>query len=62
VAARPDKGYSVRDAYQLMSTHDYVTLDAAEDLTWYTHVPLKVSIFVWRLLRDRLPTKVNLVS
>jgi hypothetical protein len=45
-----------------MTTHDYVTLDAAEDLTWHTHVPLKVSIFVWRLLRDRLPTKANLVS
>jgi hypothetical protein len=25
-----------------------------------SQVPLKVSIFVWRLLRDRLPTKANL--
>ncbi|PNX77984.1 hypothetical protein L195_g033957 [Trifolium pratense] len=25
-------------------------------------VPLKVSIFPWRLLRDRLPTKANLVT
>ncbi|CAJ2637040.1 unnamed protein product [Trifolium pratense] len=25
-------------------------------------VPLKVSIFAWRLLRDRLPTRANLVS
>ncbi|GAU16975.1 hypothetical protein TSUD_37330 [Trifolium subterraneum] len=25
-------------------------------------VPLKVSIFTWRLLRDRLPTKTNLVT
>ncbi|CAJ2673841.1 unnamed protein product [Trifolium pratense] len=29
--------------------------------TGYT-VPLKVSIFAWRLLRDRLPTKSNLVT
>ncbi|MCI39465.1 glutamate-gated kainate-type ion channel receptor subunit GluR5, partial [Trifolium medium] len=25
-------------------------------------VPLKVSIFAWRLLQDRLPTRANLVS
>jgi hypothetical protein len=36
--------------------------EAAEDLLWHKHVPLKVSIFVWRLLRDRLPTKINLVN
>jgi hypothetical protein len=38
------------------------TLDAAEDLIWYIQVPLNVSIFAWRLLRDRLPTKTNLVT
>ncbi|PNX56901.1 glutamate-gated kainate-type ion channel receptor subunit GluR20, partial [Trifolium pratense] len=31
-------------------------------LIWQSQVPLKVSIFAWRLLRDRLPTKANLVS
>ena len=25
------------------------------------HIPLKVSVFVWRLLRNRLPTKDNLL-
>ncbi|XP_045830886.1 uncharacterized protein LOC123922185 [Trifolium pratense] len=39
-----------------------VTLDAAAGLIWHPQVPLKVSIFAWRLLRDRLPTKANLVS
>ncbi|GAU49983.1 hypothetical protein TSUD_287480 [Trifolium subterraneum] len=33
----------------------------AETLIWHPQVPLKVSIFAWRLLRDRLPTKANLV-
>lgn len=28
----------------------------------YSKVPLKVSILAWRLLRDRLPTKSNLVN
>jgi hypothetical protein len=33
-----------------------------ENLIWHSQVPLKVSILVWRLLRDRLPTKTNLVT
>lgn len=31
------------------------------DLVWHKQVPLKVSILAWRLIRDRLPTKANLV-
>jgi len=27
---------------------------------WHKYVPSKVSVFAWRLLRDRLPTKANL--
>jgi hypothetical protein len=58
----PARGYSVSSAYQLLTSQQTVTLDAAEDLIWHKHVPLKISIFAWRLLRDRLPTKDNLVS
>ncbi|KAK2406681.1 hypothetical protein QL285_042386 [Trifolium repens] len=58
----PDTGYSVRGAYQLLTSQDSFTLGAAEDLVWHKQVPLKVSIFVWRLLRDRLPMKSNLVA
>lgn len=32
------------------------------ELIWHKQVPLKVSILAWRLLRDRLPTKSNLVA
>ncbi|MCI21389.1 70 kDa peptidyl-prolyl isomerase, partial [Trifolium medium] len=58
----PDTGYTVRGAYQLLTTIDSVTVDDAEHLIWHPQVPLKVSIFAWRLLRDRLPTKSNLVT
>ncbi|MCH79399.1 cysteine-rich receptor-like protein kinase [Trifolium medium] len=58
----PDDGYTVRGAYQLLTAQDTVTLDTAAGLIWHPQVPLKVSIFAWRLLRDRLPTKANLVS
>ncbi|GAU43317.1 hypothetical protein TSUD_390160 [Trifolium subterraneum] len=36
-----------------------VPLDAATNLIWHSQVPLKVSIFAWRLPRDRLPIKAN---
>jgi hypothetical protein len=58
----PAMRYSVRDAYQILTSQDPVTLGAADDLLWHRQVPLKVSIFAWHLLRDRLPTKTNLVS
>jgi hypothetical protein len=58
----PDTGYTVRGAYQLLTSQDPVPLGIADDLVWHRQVPLKVSIFAWRLLRDRLPTKSNLVA
>ncbi|CAJ2646720.1 unnamed protein product [Trifolium pratense] len=58
----PDTGYTVRGAYQILISQDSVTLHDAENLIWHPQVPLKVSIFAWRLLRDRLPTRANLVN
>ncbi|CAJ2674421.1 unnamed protein product [Trifolium pratense] len=57
-----EDGYTVRGAYQFLTTQEAVTLDAASGLIWHRQVPLKVSICAWRLLRDRLPTKANLVT
>ncbi|PNX69568.1 70 kDa peptidyl-prolyl isomerase, partial [Trifolium pratense] len=57
-----DTGYTVRGAYQLLTSHASVTMDVAENFIWHSRVPLKVSIFEWRLLRDRFPTRVNLVA
>ena len=37
-------------------------LDAAQNLIWHPQVLLKVSILAWHLLRDRLPTKINLLN
>jgi hypothetical protein len=52
---RPDSamGYTIHDAYQILTSQDSVTLGEAEDLLWHRQVPLKVSIFTWRLLCDR---------
>jgi hypothetical protein len=54
-----DRGYSVWGAYQLPTSHPSDSLDAAADLIWHKHVPLKVYIYAGRLLRDWLPTKTN---
>jgi hypothetical protein len=58
----PDRGYSVCGAYQLLTSQQSIVLDVAEDLIRHNQIHLKVSIFAWRLLHDRLPTKVNLVA
>ncbi|GAU13337.1 hypothetical protein TSUD_42910 [Trifolium subterraneum] len=57
-----DTGYSVCGAYQLLTSQDSITLGEAETLIWHKQVHMKVSICAWRLLRDRLPTRANLVS
>ncbi|GAU21589.1 hypothetical protein TSUD_131730 [Trifolium subterraneum] len=61
---RPDpiRGYSVREAYQILTSHQSMPLADVEDLIWHKQVPLKVSILAWRLLRNRLPTKDNLAN
>jgi len=55
-------GYSVRSGYQMLSDHNHPVLHDSERLIWHPQVPSKVSILAWRLLRDRLPTKSNLLN
>jgi hypothetical protein len=62
VATCSVRGYLISRAYQLLTSQQSVTLGAADDFIWHKQVPLKVSIFPWRLVRDKLHTKVNLVS
>ncbi|GAU47276.1 hypothetical protein TSUD_94650 [Trifolium subterraneum] len=61
---RPDpiRGYSVREAYRFLTSHQPISMIDADDLIWHKQVPLKVSSFAWRLLRNRLPTKDNLAN
>ncbi|GAU12279.1 hypothetical protein TSUD_141870 [Trifolium subterraneum] len=58
----PGGGYSVRGAYDLLTFRDDQAVDATTELLWHKQVPLKVSVVAWRLLRNRLPTKDNLVG
>jgi len=36
-------------------------VEGADALVWHKHIPLEVSIFAWRLVKNTLPTRANLV-
>lgn len=55
----PSEGYSVHGVYDMLTTQETFQVLQNADLIRHKQVPLKVSIFAWRLLRDRLPTKSN---
>jgi len=54
-------GYIVRGVYHILTTLIDPVVGGMNDLFWHKQVPMKVSIFAWRLIWDRLPTKTNLV-
>jgi len=51
----------VRGGYQFFTHHEDHHLDTVLDNVWHKKVLLKVAICVWRLSRNRLSTKDNLV-
>ncbi|GAU21340.1 hypothetical protein TSUD_189280 [Trifolium subterraneum] len=40
----PANDYSIRGAYQFLTSQDSVTLDASHDLIWHKQVPLKACL------------------
>nr|GEV08367.1 RNA-directed DNA polymerase, eukaryota [Tanacetum cinerariifolium] len=51
-------GYSVASAHSLI---DSSTLDVDPKATrWNRFIPNKVNVFIWRLMLNKLPTRVNL--
>ena len=55
------RGYIVSGVYHILTTPNDPIVVGMNDLVWHKQVLMKVSIFAWRLIRDRLPTKTNLV-
>ena len=57
----PSGHYFTRSAYHLLQEETAEeTLDEALVDLWKLKIPAKASIFAWRLIRDKLPTKANL--
>ena len=57
----PISGYSVKGTYKYFTLPTIPVETGLYDAVWLKQVPLKVSVFVWRLLPNRLPTKDNLL-
>jgi len=55
------KVFTVRSAYKHLTTQPPLVSSVDASFLWHKDVPLKVVLFVWRLFRDRLPTKDNLL-
>ena len=55
-------GYTVSGVYHLLTSQLVQTTNAVSDLIWHKHVPLKVSVLVWRLLWSRFLTEDNLFA
>jgi len=52
----------VKAAYRFIADTDAMADRSQVDDVWSKHIPSKVSLLGWRLLRNRLPTKDNLVQ
>jgi len=53
--------FTVRSLYDFLTIQLQVELPVDVSSIWHRDVPLKVVVFAWRLFRDRLPTKDNLL-
>ncbi|GLT45963.1 hypothetical protein SLA2020_197560 [Shorea laevis] len=54
-------GYSSKSAFAFLDYSPPCLEKCYCDLIWSRFIPSKISIFVWRLLLNRLPTKDNLL-
>ena len=53
--------YTVWNAYRLLDRGSpNENQDGVFNIIWKLRIPSKASIFAWRLIRDKLPTKSNL--
>lgn len=57
----PSNGYKVREAYCFLTYNGSPMDKSTVDDVWHKSIPSKVSFFAWRLFRNRLPTRDNLV-
>lgn len=65
--ANVDGSFNTKSAYQLLRVrteagNELNHIGEACTLIWNKLSPIKVSVMTWRLLQDRLPTKLNLVK
>ncbi|GJZ12413.1 RNA-directed DNA polymerase, eukaryota [Tanacetum coccineum] len=58
--ADTSKKFTVQNARRIVDNHALPS--GLSPTRWCRHVPSKVNIFSWRLLLNRLPTKINIME
>lgn len=54
--------YTVQSAYSLIQAPSWDASDPIFQLVWSSAAPSNVCIFIWKLVQDRLPTRLNLLK
>ena len=57
----PLHGYSVRGTYRFLTSGDDLVVGGANNNVCHKLVPSKVSLFAWRVLQNKILTRLNLV-
>ena len=61
--AEPSGVYSTKSAYRLMMNPNRSGSDGRTfKIIWKLKIPPRAAVFSWRLIKDRLPTRDNLLS
>ena len=59
--ADPNGIYSTKSTYTLLQEADREVIeDSASKIIWSLKIPPRATVFSWRLLRNRIPTRANL--
>jgi len=60
--ADPSGVYSTKSAYRIMMTCNRSVSDGRTfHIIWKLKIPPRAAVFSWRLIKDRLPTRANLL-
>jgi hypothetical protein len=57
----PKHGYMVKRVYKMLPDEEQHVHPPFTDIVWNKAVPLKISLFVWRLLNKRISRTINFV-
>lgn len=58
--AELDGVYTVHSAYKLIQKPSLVAAEPIFSLVWGTRVPSNIAVFIWKMVLNRLPSRVNL--
>ena len=56
-----NSSYSTKEGYRILNKKEEIfSVNRWANFIWNKWAPLKVNTFIWKVLQDRIPSKVNL--